>query len=398
MAIKRICILGLEDYAMLTGDPAFGTIGGESVQHVLLARAWRDLGFDVSIIVYDHGQPRVTVVDGIKAIASFGRDAGLRGLRFVHPRLTSVVRAMKELDADVYYQSPAAPWTGVAAYFAKQRHKKSIVRIASDSDCMRDQRPAHYSQKRARFRRDRWMFDYGIMNASLVAAQTQKQQQLLAHHYGVRSEILNIAVELPKAGSATQKDIDVLWVGNMRGVKRPDVMLEVARKLPQYRFALIGGAVPGGAALYERTRAEAMKLPNVQFVGGLAYEQTGAWFERSRVHVNTSDYEGFPNTFLQSWIRRLPVVSFCDPDGVVKRLGLGRVSVDAQSMVGDLDALLGDPLECREIGARAYAYADSEFSAPQIAARYVELLDSQALSSMREIAADEAVAPARSVQ
>jgi glycosyltransferase involved in cell wall biosynthesis len=115
------------------------------------------------------------------------------------------------------------------------------------------------------------------------------------------------------------------------------------------------------------------------------------------VHVNTSDYEGFPNTFLQAWIRRLPVVAFCDPDGVIQRRGLGKVSVDAQRMIGDLDALLGDPLECREIGARAHAFADREFSAPQIAAKYVELLDSRALSSMPEAAVDEAGSPARSV-
>ena len=42
MAITKICIIGLEDYAMLTGDSSYGYIGGESVQHVLLARAWRD--------------------------------------------------------------------------------------------------------------------------------------------------------------------------------------------------------------------------------------------------------------------------------------------------------------------------------------------------------------------
>src|SRR4029453_19281967 len=106
MAITKICIIGLEDYAMLTGDVSYGYIGGESVQHVLLARAWRDLGLDVSIVVHDHGQPRVTTVDGIRAVAAYPKDGGMRVLRFLHPRLTGVARAMREIDADVYYQSP----------------------------------------------------------------------------------------------------------------------------------------------------------------------------------------------------------------------------------------------------------------------------------------------------
>ena len=149
MAIHKICIVGLVDYAMLTGDVSYGHIGGESVQHVLLARAWRDLGLDVSIVVHDHGQPRVTTVDGIRAVAAYPRDGGMRVLRFLHPRLTGVTRAMREIDADVYYQSPAAPWSGVAVWFAKRFRKRSILRIASDSDCLKVRQPT-------RLRRDSW--------------------------------------------------------------------------------------------------------------------------------------------------------------------------------------------------------------------------------------------------
>src|SRR5688500_7901597 len=313
MTVRKICILGLEDYAMLTGDTAHGHIGGESVQHVLLARAWRDLGYEVTIIVLDHGQPRVTTIDGIRAIAAFSRDDGLPGIRFVHPRMTRVAQAMSEADADLYFQSPAAHWSGVVVYYARRARKKSILRIASDSDCIRGQMPARYTGHSLRFKRDRAMYDYGVFNASLVAAQTVGQRELLAQHYGVHSEIVNIAVEM-SAATATAKDIDVLWVGNLREVKRPDIALELARRLPQYRFAFVGGSVPGAERYYERVASEARALPNVVFAGALPYAVTGDWFDRSRLHINTSDYEGFPNTFLQAWIRRLPVVSFFDPD------------------------------------------------------------------------------------
>ena len=117
MALRTICILGLDDYAMLTGDTSFGHIGGESVQHVLLARAWRDLGLEVSLIVYDHGQPAVTEIDGIRVVAAYRPQAGLPGIRFFQ-RVASVVRTMRHVDADVYYQSPAGMLTGVAVWFA----------------------------------------------------------------------------------------------------------------------------------------------------------------------------------------------------------------------------------------------------------------------------------------
>jgi len=120
MRRPRICIIGLEDYGLLSGETTTNYVGGETVQHVLLARAWRDLGVDVSVIVYDHGQPRINMIDGIRTIAAFRSDAGLPGLRFVHPRITRMLDAMREADAGIYYQSLSSVYTGITAWFCRQ--------------------------------------------------------------------------------------------------------------------------------------------------------------------------------------------------------------------------------------------------------------------------------------
>lgn len=78
----KICIVGLDDYPQLANLKDAKYVGGESVQHVLLARAWRDLGHEVSMIVQDHGQGRVTHVDGIRAVAPYSRGGGIPVLRF----------------------------------------------------------------------------------------------------------------------------------------------------------------------------------------------------------------------------------------------------------------------------------------------------------------------------
>ena len=44
-------------------------------------------------------------------------------------------------------------------------------------------------------------------------------------------------------------------------------------------------------------------LPNVTMLGPVRYRDTGALFDRARIFLNTSSIEGFPNTFLQAWIR-----------------------------------------------------------------------------------------------
>lgn len=366
MAIRSVCIVGLDDYAMQTGDTRYGAIGGESVQHVLLARAWRDLGLSVSIIVHDHGQPHITEVDGVRSISAFRKNGGPRIVRFVHPRLTSLVRAMREADADVYYQSPAAPWSGVTVWYARSAKKLSVLRLASDSDCVRGRQPLRY-------RRDRWLFDYAVRNASLIAAQTHHQRDLLQKSYGVQSEILNMAVDATSRSPAV-KDIDVVWVGNLRPVKRPDVLLELARRLPQYRFALVGGALPRSHAYFDQITAEARSMPNVIVTGAVAYADVGGWFDRAHVHVNTSDYEGFPNTFLQAWVRGLPVVSFFDPDTLIERRKLGRRCQNMEEMTNAVADLLRDANERAATGERARAFVSAHYSAPEVARRYLQLL------------------------
>jgi glycosyltransferase involved in cell wall biosynthesis len=365
---KKICIVGLEDYAMLTGNPSYVFFGGESVQHVLLARAWRDLGHDVSVIVHDHGQPFITNVDGIRAIATYAPEAGLPGIRFIHPRLTRVVNAMRAADADIYYQSPASPWSGVAAWYAKSFGRQSVLRIASDSNCRRD-------RQAMRSWRDRRLYEYGLKTASLVAAQTEHQRELLLGNYGLESEVVSMTVDTPTCASSRQKDVDVLWVGNLRPVKRPDLALELARRLPQYRFVLVGGSPPGTEDYFASIEREARSLPNVVLAGGVAYPAVGEWFDRARLHVNTSDYEGFPNTFLQAWVRGVPVVSFFDPDGLIERRALGTRCADVAMMCNEIDALLRDPAACAAKGERARQFVRGRYSAKEIALRYLELLD-----------------------
>src|SRR5262249_9839659 len=126
------------------------------------------------------------------------------------------------------------------------------------------------------------------------------------------------------------RDIDILWVGNLRPLKRPDKLLELARRLPAARIHMVGGPYTGSEALYESVKREAASLPNVTFHGHVPPSQIAALYERARMLVSTSEIEGFPNIYLQAWAHGAPVVAFLDPDRMIARNGLGAVvsSVD----------------------------------------------------------------------
>jgi glycosyltransferase involved in cell wall biosynthesis len=367
MSPRRICIVGLDSLGLLSGEANPRYIGGESIQHVLLARAWRDLGHDVSIIVHDEGQGARREFDGITAIAAHTRHGGLPGLRFFHPRATRLLSALIAADAEIYYQSPAGAYTGITAWFCRTTARRFIFRVASDSDCEKE-------HGRIQFWRDRKLYNYGLHRADVVAAQTEFQAQLLRENHGIESAVVNMMVEQPRAGAQVAKDIDVLWVSNLRAIKRPELVLELARQLPQVRFTLAGGPMPGAETYYEDMMAAAAPLANVTMLGPVRYAQSGALFDRAKIFLNTSSVEGFPNTFLQAWIRGVPVVSFFDPDSLVKRLQLGRVASTVDDMREGIRNLLDTEADRTAIGRRAREFATREYTTG-VAGRYLDLLE-----------------------
>lgn len=371
----KICIIGLDDYPQLAGDEEIQYVGGESVQHVLLARAWRDLGLDVSIVVEDQGQGRVRMVDGIRAIAAYKREDGIPIVRFAHPRLTGLIGAMREADADVYYQSPSAAATGFTAWYCRRFGKRSLIRIASDLGCIP-------GKQLIRYWRDRRIYEYGLRHADIIVAQTEHQRALLQQNYGLQSEVINMIADIPPPPTVKQ-DIDVLWVANLRPVKRPEILFELASRSPELKFVVAGGALPGMESYYETMMSEAAKLPNLSVLGAVPYAQVGALFERARLFVNTSSMEGFPNTFLQAWARAVPVVSFFDPDSLIKRLNLGRAVATTEEMSQAIEDLIRHEAQRRAMGQRAREFCVGQFSASQVANRYIELLRSEPAAQLR---------------
>lgn len=361
----KIAFVGLENLPVLSRRFEHHGIGGEQVQQTLLARAFARRGHEVSMIVADYGQPDNLVVDGIRLHKAHGLTEGIPVLRFVHPRLTRLWSALTRADADLYYVSCAGPQLGFVVAFAARAGRRVVFRIAHDADC---------DPKRllVRYWRDRRIYAWGLRRADAVLAQTECQQQMLRLNYGVESRVASMLVEAPSTlHPFAQRDVDILWVNNLRPFKRPDRMPELARALPQLRLHMVGGATPGHGALYERIEREAAALPNLVFHGQLPYRATNDWYARARIFVNTSDSEGFPNAYLQAWRRGTPVVTFFDPDGLIDRQGLGWTVRTPEQMARVIARVSNDPAAWQETSQRCLAYMDTHHREDRVLGPYL---------------------------
>src|SRR4051812_29929022 len=103
-AKPKICFVAPHAWPVLARDASLKMVGGAEVQQTILARALARAGYRVSIISNDFGQPNGAEVDGVVVYKTHPLHGGIPVVRFLHPRLTTTLRALREADADIYYQ------------------------------------------------------------------------------------------------------------------------------------------------------------------------------------------------------------------------------------------------------------------------------------------------------
>jgi glycosyltransferase involved in cell wall biosynthesis len=135
---------------------------------------------------------------------------------------------------------------------------------------------------------------------------------------------------------------------------------------------MIGGPDPDRrsqeyfASLKEAARA----LPNLELKGFVPLAETEQYFNGARVFLNTSEYEGFPNTFLQAWARGIPSVAFIDTGSRRD----GEPVYDSARDVGEaswkLERLMRDDIQWGLMSQRVQAHFRDNHSIDAIIARY----------------------------
>jgi glycosyltransferase involved in cell wall biosynthesis len=177
----------------------------------------------------------------------------------------------------------------------------------------------------------------------------------------------------------------VIWVNNLKRWKRPEIFVQLAHRLPDYRFVMIGGMAEGRFGQMMQ-RAFEQAPANFTYLGSQSIDTVNDLIRQSDLLLYTSlPSEGFGNSFLQAWFREVPTVSLSfDPDGIIEREQVGRCSRTFEQLVTDVRELMEhEPLR-REMGRRARAYAREHHSLSTLIAAYEQLF--YAVVQQRDIA------------
>lgn len=334
---KKICFVALNIYWCLSRKYPSARIGGAELQQLFIGEGLRDRGYDVSFITIDYGPPQIESIDGLTVYKTFKEKEGLFAIRFLYPRLFKIWKALRQANADIYYTRTAGFLPGVLCVFCRTYRKKLI--FASSSD-------VNFIPKMLKLPslRDKILYYYGLKRATAIIVQSNVQKSLLWENFSLKGIVIPNFLR-SKAKPLQNKDQKhVLWVSNIRDMKRPMQFVRLAQIFPNEKFVMIGGPEGGNYKLFEDVKRESAELKNLEFLEFQPFERTERYFDTCKVFVNTSVYEGFPNTFLQAWRRGIPVISYVDPDRIIKKNNLGTVVDSELSLREALCSFLKSPL------------------------------------------------------
>lgn len=348
---KRICFVS---------EWMWDTARGGAEYQMKLISEYLSRDYEIHLVGYTFNERYFICENSIhKHVLHRNKITSLTGLIFEY---WSLVKILRDIKPDIIYQRVASSLTAFCAIYSRIYNCPFITQISSDIDLQ----PVSFQiNKRLLFRFiDKIFSNYGISKSSKIIVQTKQQEIVLKNKYHRKAElILRNAHPHPKYNSKTKTDylqkFKILWVGNYGPNKRPEIFVRIAEQFSTRTdvvFLMIGKK---SVSKWQRNIDKKIsKIKNLHYLGSMTIDEINDVLQETTVLVCTSEYEGFPNTFIQAWMRKVPVVSLnVDPDHVLEENAIGYHSKTFEQIVNDIRLLIDNSSLREKMGASAQKYA-----------------------------------------
>jgi glycosyltransferase involved in cell wall biosynthesis len=206
------------------------------------------------------------------------------------------------------------------------------------------------------------------LTSKVITLTEQGRQEVLV--YGFKGPVTVIPngadVKLFTPNDTIEKDIDVLFCGRIEFRKGSRSMVELCRQLiarkQDVSIAIVGY---GDDDAWVKAALEPYGQ-NVLMTGKVPFLEMLGYYNRSRVYVSTSYYEGLPGTCLEAMAMQLPVVVwdflFYRCLVIDEKTGSLTAPNDFVVMTDKVLELLSNPLLAAEIGRNGRALLESDYN------------------------------------
>jgi len=361
----KICFISRSAYPLF--DPKCNAVfGGAEVDlYAIASELAKDEKYNVSFLVGDFGQKRKRIISGVTVHKTYRYDES----KLI--QIMKLIRAMFHVRADIYFREAASGSVGITALFCKLFGLKFIYRTASEPECDGRFGSSHPIEGR--------LFYYGLRNATNLIVQSEVNRLQLKNTYGLDSSVIKNGTMIPPPSRTSPTKI--LWVARSDKLKQPHLFLDLAKSFPSEDFVMVCPKANAYSINVDELKKSAMQINNLTFFEKIPYAQMQAVFQESKIFVNTSTYEGFPNTFTQALANGNAILSLnVNPDRFLDKNNCGFCANGNISILkSKLGELLNDGEHLSSLQRNAYAYAKSNHDLQRIIISYKRLFEAAVL-------------------
>jgi len=350
-----VCFISPLGYGLYNRHSGY-QFGGAEVQFFLLAHTLAsDPEFQVTVLTTVREDPGSERQGPLTVVKRRGGDRLANGsLRGYASAFLEMRRVLRDIGAAVYLHAGAGVEVGAYALICRLLRRRFIFVVASSADL---RKPNGLIQGPLA-----WLYPLGIRLADAVICRTSEQLEWLRTHYGREGVLIRsghcVPEHVPESLVRLEKTT-ILWVGRMHPLKQPGMFLDLAERLPKEPCVMVIMRDPAHEDLARTVRARSAAMENLTVYEDVPFNEMEKFFEGAKLIVNTSTYEGFPNTFVQAAMYGTPILSWTvDPDGVLARHKIGICAEGSYDrLVASAERLCASESLRAELGKRATGYA-----------------------------------------
>jgi len=336
--MKKVCFISPRSYSIF--NPVTKQVfGGSELRAYLLGSRLAKTGkFQVDFMVFNPTKRQKEVFEDITVYSEIRKLSSWQSLQaWLTPRMNKrkmlekcQTQVYQKIDANLYIAFGVGVHTFYTFSKLNSLNKTKMLFLGHDEDLSEKYYEGSTYRNRHGYLGDQcWQ---AIQMADYFVAQTDFQAGLLKERFGKEAFVLRNPIDLGNKVSPSVPDEEkfILWIGRSNRVKRPEIMIEIAKRMPGFQFVMIMNQRDKEI----HNKIYAAKPENVTIHDFIPIDKIEQFFANAKLFVSTSEGEGFPNTFLQAGKYGVPVVSMqINPDNFITRYQCGTVTGD------DIDCL-----------------------------------------------------------
>ncbi len=365
----KVCFISVYAYSLFN-PKCSAPFGGSEVQLYQIAnKLAEDKNNQISFLVGDFGQKSTEVYHSIRVIKTLKpTKSSIKYLTGIYHQIKFIIQ-LKRTAADTFIQRAAGLETGTIAFFCKLFKKKFIYMTASSIDIN-----GQYKKMKPL---EGFFFELGLKNTAAIVTQNQEHRQALKKNYNLDSTIIKNSYPLPPKIPNLKQKKHILWVGSSQPLKQPQIFLNLAKSIPQQKFIII--MPKHNQHLWAQIKKQAKQIKNLHFIEKVPFTKINQFFKQALLFINTSTYEGFPNTFVQATMYATPIISLnVNPDNFLNHQHCGYFAQGNTKKLFDLTKkTLKNQNNWTKLCQNAYSYSQKNHDINRNIIKLTKIVDSK---------------------